>query len=76
MIEGHFDQSNQDISRRLEWSLYRKFQETGLVPPEIKKSIFLRDEFGAKQFGTIEFVRIGNTSKNCPYCENTHEKKN
>jgi hypothetical protein len=76
MIDWHFNQSNQDISRRLEWSLYRKFQESWKVPPEIKQSIFLRDEFWEKQFWIIEFVRIWDTSKNCPYCENTYEKKN
>jgi len=44
-INEHFKQSNEDISRRLEWSLYRKFKESGVVPPKIQQSIFLRDDF-------------------------------
>ncbi|MDD5770391.1 MAG: hypothetical protein PHE25_05470 [Candidatus Gracilibacteria bacterium] len=73
MIDGHFYQSNTDISRRLEWSLYRKFQETGFVPPEIKQSIFLKDDFGINKFGIIEFVKTGGTSSTCPYCQNCNE---
>jgi len=73
-IEKHFAQSNQDISRRLEWALYRKFQTGGLVPPEIKQTILIRDEFNEKQFGIVRFVKIGNTSKNCPRCKNSYQK--
>lgn len=69
MIDDHFSRSNQDISRRLEWSLFRKFANTGEVPPEIKESILLRDEFSVYQFGILKFVKIGGTSSNCPQCE-------
>ena len=73
MIDWHFYQSNTDISRRLEWSLYRKFQWTSyneiwLVPPEIKQSVFLKDDFWINKFGIIEFVKVWWTSATCPYC--------
>ncbi len=74
MIDGHFYQSNTDISRRLEWSLYRKFQGIWyewiwLVPPEIKQSVFLKDDFWVYKFWIIEFIKTGWTSSTCPYCE-------
>jgi hypothetical protein len=68
MIDSHFYQSNTDISRRLEWSLYRKFQETWFVPPEIKQSVFLKDNFWVYKFWIIEFVEVAWTSAICPYC--------
>lgn len=43
-IEDHFRKNNEDISRRLEWSLYRKFQKFGLVPPNLRQTIFLREK--------------------------------
>lgn len=73
MIDWHFYQSNTDISRRLEWSLYRKFQETWFVPPEIKQSIFLKDDFWINKFWIIEFVKTWWTSSTCPYCQNCNE---
>lgn len=73
-IEKHFYQSNQNISRRLEWAMYRRFQAEGLVPPQIKQSVFIREEFKKKKFGIVEFTEMENTSQNCPRCENTHEK--
>ncbi|MEF2175586.1 MAG: hypothetical protein V3575_03875 [Candidatus Absconditabacteria bacterium] len=80
MIDGHFYQSNTDISRRLEWSLYKKFQGTsfngiGLVPPDIKQSIILKDNFGINKFGIIEFVKVGGTSSICPYCNSNFMSK-
>jgi len=69
MIDEHFDQCNQDISRRLEWALFRKFANTGGVPPQIKESILLRDDFKTYQFGILKFVKIEGTSSNCPNCE-------
>jgi len=45
MIDWHFQQSNTDISRRLEWWFYRKFQEDWLVPSNLKQTIFLKDDF-------------------------------
>ena len=74
-INEHFKKSNEDISRRLEWSLYRKFQESGVVPPKIQQSIFLRDDFWEKQFWIIDFVRIWWTSSICPYCNESFNWK-
>ncbi len=76
MIDTHFYQSNTDISRRLEWSLYRKFQETWLVPPEIKQSVFLKDDFWINKFWIIEFVKTWWTSSTCPYCNENFWNKN
>ncbi len=68
MIEVHFEQSNTHISRRLEWALYRKFANVGAVPPQIKESILLRDDFSTYQIGILNFVKVGGTSSNCPNC--------
>jgi hypothetical protein len=68
MIDVHFYQSNTDISRRLEWALYRKFQENWLVPSNLKQTIFLKDDFKQYQFGIINFVKVKWTSSTCPYC--------
>lgn len=76
MIDWHFYQSNTDISRRLEWSLYRKFQETWFVPPEIKQSVFLKDDFWINKFWIIEFVKTWWTSATCPYCNKMYSKPN
>jgi len=67
-ISKHFTQSNENISRRLEWAFYRNFQVKGLVPPQVKSTIFLRKEFKDKQFGIVQFVKMENTSCNCPRC--------
>ncbi len=69
MIEEHFDQSNEDISRRLEWALYRKFANVGDVPPQIKESILLRNDFLTYQIGILKFVKVGGTSRGCPNCK-------
>ncbi len=76
MIDEHFDQSNEDISRRFEWALYRKFANTSEVPPQIKESILLREEFATNQFGIIKFVKIEGTSSNCPNCGEKSGKTN
>ncbi len=76
MIDEHFSQSNEDISRRLEWALYRKFANTGDVPPQIKQSIILRDDFKVDQMGIIKFVKVGGTSSNCPNCKKESGKTN
>ena len=66
----HFlNQSNQHISRRLEWALYRKFQNEGLVPPNVKETILLKDEFKQTQFGIVQFVETKGTSSDCPNCD-------
>ena len=75
MIYNHFSQSNENISRRLEWALYRKFQNDFLVPPNIKQTILLKDEFNETQFGIVEFVKTGGTSSNCPKCGTDNGKK-
>lgn len=76
IIDEHFEQSNQNISRRLEWSLFRKFANIGNVPPQIKQSVFLRDDFKFYQFGILKFVKIGGTSSNCPNCGKRSGKTN
>lgn len=73
-LASHFMQSNENISRRLEWRLYNKFQNLGLVPPRLKDSILLRKDNNVKQFGLIHFIPTENTSKNCPYCGETNTK--
>lgn len=74
-IDKHFDKNNEFISRRLEWSLYRKFAETWLVPPRIPKSILLKD-LRVNNFWIIRFVKIWWTSSICPYCNEGFEYKN
>lgn len=74
-IGRHFQASNENIARRLEWALYRKFQKIGLVPPRLKQTIFLREDkesYRLNQFGIIHFIPTKETSATCPYCgENT-----
>ena len=73
-IESHRMQSDQHISRRLEWALYRKFQQKCLVPPHIKQTILLKDEYKTTQFGIIQFIKTKGTSSNCPVCSKEHKK--
>ena len=73
-IDAHFNQSNQNISRRLEWALYRKFQSEGSVPPSIKQTILLKHEFKQTQFGIVQFVETKGTSSNCPNCNTNNGK--
>ena len=75
-IESHRKQSDQHISRRLEWALYRKFQQEGLVPPHIKQTILLKDEYETTQFGIIQFIETKGTSANCPNCNTEYKKTN
>lgn len=74
-VGRQFLQTNQNISRRLEWALYRKFQEACLVPPQVKQSIFLREDFSVHQFGIMKFVKIEETSRSCPRCGAINRKK-
>ncbi len=68
-IKRHFEeQSNENISRRLEWALYRRFQTMGLMPPQVPQSVLLRGEFSEAQFGVIRFINKENTSSTCPRC--------
>ena len=48
-IEEHFQQLNINISRRLEFALYRKFQSLGKVPPHLKDLIQRRERLHAKR---------------------------
>jgi predicted RNA-binding Zn-ribbon protein involved in translation (DUF1610 family) len=77
-IDYHLKKNNENISRRLEWSLYKKFQKLFLVPPNLKETILLKEEKELDQFGIINFVKIDGTSKTCPYCEKEtkDQKKN
>jgi len=79
-IESHFSSNNENLARRLEWSLYKKFQKLGLVPPQLKQTVMLRrddkkkegNKDGLNQFGIIHFIETKGTSARCPVCE--HEK--
>ena len=48
-IEEHFKQLNINISRRLEFALYRKFQSLGKAPPHLKDLIQRRERIHAKR---------------------------
>ena len=88
IIDKHFFQHEENISRRLENALYNKFQSLGLVPPHVKDIIQLRESYRENrdknksgledkklsQIGAICFVPEENTSKNCPYCEKPANK--
>lgn len=67
-VNKHFMKSNENISRRLEWRLYNKFQTQCLVPPHIKETILLRETKSVNQFGLIQFVPEEYTSQTCPQC--------
>lgn len=47
LIQEHFQALNIDISRRLEFALYRKFQSLGKVPPHLKDLIQRRERIHA-----------------------------
>jgi hypothetical protein len=66
----HSVNSNENISRSLEWSLYRKFEKTGLVPPSLRRVSLIRecDTNAINQIGIIKFVPKEDTSKLCPGC--------
>lgn len=74
-IKNKSEKDPTDISRRLEWSLYRKFQKEGLVPPKIKQTILLKENrvggtgLYLNQFGIICYVVTDDTSSTCPKCE-------
>lgn len=80
-IEKNWRKNNEDISRRLEWGLYKKFQKIGLVPPRLRQTVLLRENETERQeklnqFGIIHFIPTEKTSARCPYCgENTPMKQ-
>ena len=53
-IEEHFQQLNINISRRLEFALYRKFQSLGKAPPHLKDLIQRRERIHAKRKQEID----------------------
>ena len=54
LIQEHFQALNIDISRRLEFALYRKFQSLGTVPPHLKDLIQRRERLHAKHRQEID----------------------
>lgn len=81
-IDNQFNQNNSHIARKLEFSLYKKLQSLGLVPPHIKDIVALREVIRKKddkfncQFGIMIFINEENTSKTCPYCRKKSRKDN
>lgn len=74
-INNQFNKNNLHIARKLEFSLYKKFQSLGLVSPHIKDIVNLREAIRDKsdekhncQFGSMIFINEKDTSKTCPYC--------
>ena len=54
LIQEHFQGLNINISRRLEFALYRKFQSLGKVPPHLKDLIERRERLHAKHKQEID----------------------
>lgn len=54
LIQEHFQALNINISRRLEFALYRKFQSLGKVPPHLKDLIERRERLHAKRKQQID----------------------
>ena len=54
LIEEHFQEFNINISRRLEFALYRKFQSLGKVPPHLKDLIQRRERLHTKREKEID----------------------
>ena len=54
LLQEHFQALNIDISRRLEFALYRKFQSLGKVPPHLKDLIQRRERLHAKHRQEID----------------------
>jgi len=75
LVETHSKKNNENIERRLEWSLYKKFQKFGLVPPQLRQTVLLRkgkeEDNQCNQLGIIHFVPEKDTSARCPFCGNT-----
>lgn len=87
-LDGDFLRSNETLGRRLEFMLYRKFQNDFLVPPNLSLINNLREQHkrakGKKrnhndellQIGLINYVDAENTSKICPNCNRIPEQYN
>lgn len=77
IIESHREKFEGDITRPLEWAIYRKFQSKCLVPP-ISELLKLREkerlnsneteEESIHQFGIVKFINERETSLLCPKC--------
>ncbi len=81
-VEDDLKKFQGNIYRMLEWALYKKFQNYGLVPP-IKNLLSLRGsgiddkkENEIMILGNIGFVSKSGTSQKCPICgeKNKREK--
>lgn len=81
-VDNQFEQNNSHIARKLEFSLYKKFQTFGMVPPHVKDIVALREVIRKEdakfnsQFGIMIFINEENTSKTCPYCRKKSRKDN
>ena len=73
-IEEHFQQLNINISRRLEFALYRKFQSLGKVPPHLKDLIQRRERLHAKR--KKEIAKTVNEAVNEEYQKWLRENNN
>ncbi len=75
-IESHRQQFSGNITRFLEWAVYRKFQNTYRVPPDLKDILNLRgsEKKGLYQFGMVFWVDKEGTSKVCPACGKSSSK--
>ena len=74
LIEEHFQEFNINISRRLEFALYRKFQSLGKVPPHLKDLIQRRERLHAKREKEID--KAVNEAANEKYQKWLHENNN
>ena len=70
LIQEHFQALNIDISRRLEFALYRKFQSLGKVPPHLKDLIQRRERLHVKHKQDID------EAANRKYKEWLHKPRN
>ncbi len=53
-LDRHFNEHNENISRRLEMKLYQKFQTLGQVPPHLKDVIEIREAVREEYRSKIE----------------------
>lgn len=77
IIENHFLQSNEFVERRYELAIYNKFQQIWIVPPNLTKSVLLKDLYDINKFWLVNFIHTWKTSSICPVClENYWNKDN
>ena len=63
-INDHFSQLYINISRKLEYSLFSYFQKLGLVPPQIKDVIDIREQLRSRAKSKLEDQKKQETGKN------------